>query len=407
MPRSFFLPFALLALGGFVAMGCVTPKRKCPPTDLLSANLREVEDADSCCPMANPDLLAGLKETLDLSEANKTVVNRKPQNYLALSGGGVLGTFTVGVLCGWSDSGHRPQFDVVTGISTGALIATYAFLGSKYDPVIRDYYSNFSQKDVYRMRRPLSILWSDSAADSAPLKDKIDKAITCELLAEVAAAHAEGRRLYIGTTNLDTRRLVIWDMGALAASGRSDARQLFRDVVLASASVPGFFPPVKIEVEINGQKYEEMHVDGGTTAAVFFQPFMLSLDKGDTRSRAGSNLYVIEAGKQFPDAQCVKSRIIPIVADSLRTTLHASSRNDLSRLYTLALITGVNYHLASVPEGYMTNIDALSFDSKGAKQLYDEGYRQGLTGRDWHTRLDNIGLEEDTVPRAGTKFQAR
>src|SRR5207253_724861 len=105
--------------------------------------------------------------------------------------------------------------------------ATYAFLGSKYDPVIRDYYSNFGPKDVYRMRRPLSILWSDSAADSAPLREKIDTAITCELLAEVAAAHSEGRRLYIGTTNLDTRRLVIWDMGAIAASGRADARKLF------------------------------------------------------------------------------------------------------------------------------------------------------------------------------------
>ncbi len=406
MHRNFFVPLLLVAIGGIVAVGCKAAARRAPPPQLATSSLHEIDDVDSCCALPNPDVLEGLKEALDRDQANKSVLNRQPQNYLALSGGGVLGTFTVGVLCGWTDSGRRPQFDVVTGISTGALISTFAFLGPQYDPIIRDYYSNFGPKDVYRMRCALSILWSDSAADSMPLRQKIEKAITCEILAEVAAAHAEGRRLYIGTTNLDTRRLVIWDMGAIAASGRADARKLYCDVVLASASVPGFFPPVKIDVEINGQKYQEMHVDGGTTAAVFFQPFMLNLDKSDIRSRAGSNLYVIQAGKQFLDAKGVSSRVIPIAADALRTTLHASSRNDLERLYTLALITGVNYNLASVPQDFPSTIDALNFDPQAAKQLYDEGYHQGLSGHEWHTRLDNIGIEEDTLPRAGTHFRA-
>src|SRR6266568_7078372 len=129
MPRAFLIPFVLFAVGGLLAVGCKTPVRKCPPLELATSNLHEIDDPDSCCPMANPDLLEGLKETLARDQANKSVPNRKPQNYLALSGGGVLGTFTVGVLCGWSDSGKRPEFDVVTGISTGALIATYAFLG--------------------------------------------------------------------------------------------------------------------------------------------------------------------------------------------------------------------------------------------------------------------------------------
>jgi predicted patatin/cPLA2 family phospholipase len=405
MPRAFLAPFILLALVGVAAVGCKVPARKCPPPKILTANLHEIDDAESCCAMANPNLLESLKETLARDQAENSVLNRPPQNYLALSGGGVLGTFTVGVLCGWSDSGHRPQFDVVTGISTGALIATYAFLGSHYDQVLRDYYSDFGPRDVYRRRCALSILWSDSAVDSTPLREKIEKAITCEVLAEVAAAHAEGRRLYIGTTNLDSRRLVIWDMGAIAASGRSDARKLYCDVVLASASVPGFFPPVRIDVEINGQRYEEMHVDGGTTAAVFFQPFMLNLGN-DIRSRAGSNLYVIEAGKQFADPGCVKPRLLPIGTTALRTMLDSSARNDLARLYTLALMTGVNYNLASVPEDFKTNLDPLSFDTKEARRLYDEGYRQGLGGRDWHTRLDNIGVDEDTLPRAGTHFRA-
>src|SRR5262245_57811878 len=255
------------------------------------------------------------------------------------------------------------------------------------------------------MRCALSILWSDSAVDSSPLREKIEKAITCEILTEVAAAHAEGRRLYIGTTNLDTRRLVIWDMGAIAASGRPDARKLFCDVVMASASVPAFFPPVYIDVEINGRHFQEMHVDGGATAAVFFQPFMLNLGN-DIRSRAGSNLYVIEAGKQFADPACVRPRIIPIGANALRSMLQASSRSNLARLYTLALITGVNYHLASVPADFKTNLDPLTFDAKETRRLFDEGFRQGVGGHDWHTRLDNVGIDEDTLPRSGTRFQA-
>jgi predicted acylesterase/phospholipase RssA len=405
MLRAILVPFVLLAVGGLLAVGCKVPTRKCPPPELATSNLHEIDDADSCCAMANPNVLESLKETLGREPSDKLFRKGPPQNYLALSGGGVLGAFTVGVLCGWTESGKRPQFDVVTGISTGALIATYAFLGSHYDQPLRDYYSDFGPKDVYRRRCALSILWSDSAVDNSPLREKIEKAITCEVLAEVAEAHAEGRRLYIGTTNLDTKRLVIWDMGAIAASGRSDARKLYCDVILASAAVPGFFPPVRIDVEINGQHYEEMHVDGGTTAAVFFQPFMLNLGS-DVRSRAGSSLWVIEAGKQFADPACVRPRLLPIGTTALRTMLDASARNDLSRLYTLALITGVNYNLASVPEDFRTNVDPLSFDAKETRRLFDEGYRQGVGGRDWHTRLDNIGVDEDTVPRAGTHFRA-
>lgn len=386
--------------------GCRIPSRKCVPEALSTSRLRDAESGDSCFPMANPDLLESLKATLEQNAAHKSVPNRPPQNYLALSGGGVFGAFTVGVLCGWTESGRRPQFDVVTGISTGALIATYAFLGPQYDNVLRDYYSNYGAKDVYRERRKISLFWSDSAVDTTPLKQKIDEAVTCELLAEVAAAHAEGRRLYIGTTNLDTRQLVIWDMGAIAASGRPDARALYRDVILASAAVPGVFPPVYLDVEVNGGKFQEMHVDGGITAAVFFQPFMLNLDHRDVRSRAGSNLYVISAGKVFADPKCVEPRILKIAGTSIRAMLYASGRNDVARLYTLALITGVNYHLAALPQEFNINMESLDFNQTQMRRIYEEGFRQGRAGNEWHTRPDNIGLDEDILPRSGTKLQA-
>lgn len=387
-------------------VGCRLPSRPCVPPQVAMSHLRDVDAPDGLFPMANPDLLWSLQQTLEKQNAEGVVPNRSPQNYLALTGGGVFGAFTVGVLCGWTDSGKRPQFDVVTGISTGALIATYAFLGPKYDSILRDYYSNYGSRDVYRPRRKLSILWSDSVVDNSPLRQKIDAACTPELLAEVAEAHRSGRRLYIGTTNLDTRQLVIWDMGAIAASGRPEARALYRDVILASSSVPAFFPPVRIDVEINGQRYQELHVDGGATTAVFFQPFMLNLDPGNIRSRAGSNLYVINAGKIFADPDCVQPRIIKIAGTTLRSMIYAGTRNDLFRIYTLALIAGLNYHLAALPQDFPMDLDALKIDPKQMRRLYEEGYRQGLTGTAWHTRPDNIGLSEDIMPRSGTRLQA-
>jgi predicted acylesterase/phospholipase RssA len=404
MHRGFILSLVLAATAGLALLGCRhAAKRECVPAELSTSPLREAE-GECTFPMTDPDLYGTLQKVIERDQSRRVAPDHRPQNYLVLSGGGVLGAFTVGVLNGWSDSGKRPQFDVVTGISTGALIATHAFLGSKYDYVLRDYYSNYGADEVYRERKYLSLLWADSAVSVEPLKQKIDAALTDEVFAEIAAAHQSGRRLYVGTTNLDTGKLVIWDMGAIAASGRPDARKLYRDVILASASIPGFFPPVKIDVEINGQRYEEMHVDGGTTAAVFFQPFMLNLDKNDLRSRAGSNLYVVVAGKLFANARCVEPRILPIASTAIRSTLYSSSRNDLARLYTLALITGVKYNLAAVPQDFTLNLDIRHFDQNEMRRLYEEGYRQGKSGTDWHTRLDNTGLGEEIAPRCGTRF---
>ena len=201
-----------------------------------------------------------------------------PVNVLAISGGGSYGAFDVGVLHGWTDSGTRPVFDVVTGISTGALIATFAFLGPQYDEFMRDSYVNSRADDVYEMRWYLSIMNSDSIARSTPLMKRIDAAITPKVLEEIAKAHAKGRRLYVGTTNLDTRRFVVWDMGAIASAGTPEALELYRRIILASASVPAFFPPVLIDIDVDGQKHQELHVDGGTTSAVFVPMAMIKCD---------------------------------------------------------------------------------------------------------------------------------
>ncbi len=404
MPRRFACSFA--ALVSVFAVGCFGPTRlPSVPPDISASQLRDIDAPLNSTPKSDPDVLAILPDFIGHEQSAKPPISKSSQNYLALSGGGNYGAYSVGLLNGWSASGTRPNFDVVTGISTGALIATYAFLGSRYDDRLRGDYAEFGADKVYKGRRKVSLLWADSALNSEPLEKRIEAAITDDILSEVAAAHASGRRLYIGTTNLDTRKLVIWDMGAIASSGRPNARRLYCQVLLASASVPGAFPPVMIDIEINGKKYQEMHVDGGTTTAVFFQPYMLNLDPNNVRSRAGSNLYVILAGKVFADARGVQPSLLNIAGTGIRAMLYAGARSDLGRLYTLAEITGVNFRMAAVSQDFPINTDSMTFDQKEMRRLYDEGYRQGLNGGEWHDHLAYAGLGEEIMPRSGTHFQ--
>ncbi len=398
--RHQVLPIALISL---VLAGCTAPRQNCLPPEIATARLREVTSPDETPPY-DPDLMAALNDVMGKNQVNKPGPSQRPQNYLALSGGGVFGAFTVGILNGWTESGKRPQFDVVTGISTGALIATFAFLGPEYDEVIRGYTLPDRSPNLYRSRRPLSLLFSDSLVTVEPLKQMIEAAITPDVLCEVAGAHAQGRRLYIGTTNLDTRRLVVWDMGAIAASNRPDALKLYRDVVLASSAVPAVFPPVFIDVEIDGKPFREMHVDGGVSSAVFFQPFMLNLDQTNVRSRAGSNLYVIEAGKVHADPQCVEPRIAKIAGSTIRTMLYTGARNDVYRIYTLSLITGVNFHLAAVPQEFCINLESLKPNVREMRRLYGLGVEMGKSGQNWRSKPNNSGVDEQIFPRSGLKF---
>jgi hypothetical protein len=180
-----------------------------------------------------------------------------PQNgpWLAMSGGGADGAFSAGVLTGWTQSGKRPDFTMVTGVSIGALIAPYAFLGSKFDEELRKNLTTVTGADIFEDRST-----HESFFDTWPLRRLIEKRVTAELVAGVAAEHRKGRRLLVVTTNVDAGRRVVWDMGAIAQKGDEAALKLFRDVLLASSAIPGFFQPVLIEVEANGKKFQEMHV---------------------------------------------------------------------------------------------------------------------------------------------------
>ena len=239
---------------------------------------------------------------------------RPPKQVLALSSGGLYGAYSAGFLCGWTKTGTRPEFDVVTGVSTGALAAPFAFLGTEFDSRLQQLYTGVRAEDVFRVRNWMTIPFSDAVASSAPLRDLIDSQINQALMDRLAAEHRKGRRLYIGTTNLDTRRLVIWDMGAIASLPSPDGCRLFRDVILASCSVPGMLPPVMFNVEVDGRPATEMHADGGVASQIFVPShiFRAAAERMPTGTPvvpgATGNLYAVVAGKLFPDAAPVKGR---------------------------------------------------------------------------------------------------
>jgi len=306
---------------------------------------------------------------------------------LAISGGGAQGAFGAGILCGWTDVGTRPVFKLVTGISTGALIAPYVFAGKAYDAKLRAGYTTVSTKDIAKIKSLLPF-GKESLADSSPLAARIAKAVDETMLADIAAAHARGQRLYLGTTNLDAQRFVVWNMGAIAASGYPDAPTLFRKVMLASASIPAAFPPVYIDVAVDGQTYDEMHVDGGVITQVFFYEFMLNMKEAAKmvgRTDMGSNrpqVYVIRNGKVNPEPQQIPRKVLPIAKRAVSTMIKSASLNDLIRIYQFAERDNIDFNYAGIPDDFSFESKEV-FDPKEMNALFEIGYQKVRDGDLW------------------------
>lgn len=329
------------------------------------------------------------------------------KNILVISGGGVYGSYCAGVLVGWSCAGTRPEFDVVTGISTGALIAPLAFLGPKYDEALRTFYTSLSNRDLFRIRRSLRAIISESVADNTRMKNKIAEVITPEFLAEVAAEHRKGRRLYIGTTELESRRPVTWDMGEIACRGTPADLQLFRDVILASTAIPGFFPAVKIRVTVDGQLLEEKHIDGGVSASLFFRsPYFPEDGRPMGRSRLyDSNLYVLVAGKLFQDPEAVnRANFVAVAANSVSSVIYSQTRGDVIRLYTIALLLGLNFNLEAIPPDFPAPTQSTNFDPVEMTKMFNEGYQRAMSNRLWRKFPPGFYPEERPFSRRGTNL---
>jgi hypothetical protein len=332
----------------------------------------------------------------------------KPLNVLVLSGGGQYAAYAGGILVGWTASGTRPPFDVVTGVSSGAFLAVYAYLGPKYDPNIRKLTVMLKTSEVFAFRPLFYWLYHGSIGSSAPLQQLIETEINDECLADIRAAHHSGRRLFVGTMNLRTRRLVIWDLGAIACSSRPDADQLVRKILLASSSIPGVVPSVDIDIEVNGTHYHEEHVDGGAVSQGFvrFGPEVAQPDPArlDTKWLAGSNLYAIAGGKLYPDTVEGDIGMLSRITSTVSGTLYALYRADLWRLYSLCAVSGMKFHHAAVPEETKVTSRSTSFDRATMEELFKLGYDLSIHGGAWRQTPPGYDAGEEEIPRAGFRF---
>ena len=275
-----------------------------------------------------------------------------PVTYLAVSGGGENGAYGAGLLTGWSALGTRPEFKLVTGVSTGALIAPFAFLGPKYDKQLEEVYTQISGKDIFKMRGMIKGFFSDAMADSKPLLDLVTRKVDRAMLDAIAAEYAKGRLLMIGTANMDSLEPVIWNMTAIAASKDPRAPELFHRLMVASASIPGAFPPMMIDVTVDGVHYQEMHADGGTIAQVFLDPPLLRVNQIGAAQGRKRTLYMIRNARLDADWANVDRRTLPLAARAISSLTQMQGIGDLYRIFTTTQRDGVDYNLAFVPSSF-------------------------------------------------------
>jgi hypothetical protein len=303
-------------------------------------------------------------------------------NYLAISSGGDDGAFAAGLLIGWTRSGRRPRFEVVTGVSAGALIAPFAFLGPAFDEDLAAIWTRYDSDDLI-VKQPLALLVGGSSlADTGPLANLIAHCVDRRLLDAIAAEYRKGRLLLIGTTNLDAQRPVVWNMGEIARSRHPQALALFRQVMLASVSIPVAFPPVRIAVEAGGEVRDELHVDGGTTRKVFIAPLQLSLRSLDPLYSAPPlhRFYIIANTKLVPEWKPAEASLLAIAQSSIAALNKSHSAGDLFRLYLLARRDGADFNLAAIPAGFSRRHEQ-PFDRQYMQALFDAGV--SLRGARW------------------------
>ena len=320
-----------------------------------------------------------------------------PANFLAISGGSDDGSFGAGLICGWSDAGTMPTFKLVTGVSTGSMIAPFAFLGRSYMDGLRTVYTKIGPDDVLKKRGIHHAVFGEALADTAPLYGLITHHINEQALADISAEYNKGRLLLIGTASLDAQRPLIWNIGAIAASGRPGALELICKVILGSASIPGAFPPVMIDVEADGRRYQEMNVDGGVVAQTFLYPADLGT-RVNLRSfelARERHAYIIRNSRLDPDWASVNRRFLSISGRAIATTIHYIGYSDLLRIYTTAQSDGVDYNLTYIETDF-PNVKHEKFDPAYMNALFDYAYAKGRHGFSWHKAPPILELRDQS-----------
>jgi predicted acylesterase/phospholipase RssA len=387
---------AVLVALALILQACVSiPKRDPVPEEMVE------QAAIPGIPLARfwgDELPADVDRRIDLLKEQMQAdgsrdIFREPKAFLSISGGGADGAFGAGILKGWSESGQRPKFWIVTGISTGALIAPFAFLGSDYDDELEELYTSMSTSDLIKQRGIISGLTSDALADTTPLMNILKRVIDKTMIDRIADQYRRGRRLLIGTTNLDAQRPVIWNIGEIAAKGTPESRQLIRDVILASASIPVAFPPVRVQVSVGDEVYDELHVDGGTSSQVFLFPAALNIRTTAERIGITGKItgYVIRNGLLKPRWSAIEPKLRPIVLASVTTLIRTQGVGDLYRIYLGAKRDGVEFKLAYIPDYFDVEPEE-EFDAKYMQALFDLGYELSRDGYEWANSPPGVAL---------------
>jgi hypothetical protein len=334
----------------------------------------------------------GLSRTAAFSDGQRKSTSI---DVLALSGGGAEGAFGAGLLVGWTESGNRPEFSVVSGTSSGALIAPFAFLGVSHDAILRDLFTSGIAETLLRVDG-LNAIFGSGVFKTEPLKRLIARYVDEDLLRLVAAQHRRGRRLFIVTTNIDAQRTAIWNAGAIAASDYSGRLQLFRNILVASASAPGLFAPAYIQVQAGDAMFQEMHVDGAVTSNVLAVPEAVLLQKVALTHPAKQKLYIIVNGKITPDFAVIGDGTLSIVARSFYSTVKANTRNTLIATYDFARRNGWQFRLAAIQPDYAMTSTTFNFDTDYMRGLFNLGFSMGRTGQQWQTSLKALAASPGT-----------
>lgn len=309
-----------------------------------------------------------------------------PAKFLAISGGGDDGAFGGGLLVGWSARGDRPVFKAVTGVSTGALSAPFAFLGSDYDAQLKAVYTETTARHIFIRRSPLAAIFEDAMGDTTPLRETVARLVDDRMVQRIAEEYAKGRLLLIMTANLDAGQDCIWNIGAIAASGRPGARELIIKILMASSAIPAVFPPVMIDLEVDGQHRQEMHADGGVFAQVFLYP------PGINAAEAAANVpdvanrqrdaYIIRNGRVLSPQANVRRRTLPIASRAVSLMIGSSGVNDMIRIYAITRRDNVGYHLAYIDDDFTQPYKG-PFNQTYMRALFKYGFERGAAGVEW------------------------
>lgn len=321
------------------------------------------------------------------SLVNATEENRITISSLTISGGGADGAFGAGILVGWTKSGKRPEFQTVTGTSTGAILAPFAFLGPKYDKVLLEIYSQLSKDKIYQSQLLSGVFGGSSIADTTSLQQQIKKYITLDLINEIAEQFLEGRNLFVVTTHFDAMRPMIWSLGEISLRRDTDSVKLIRKIILASAAIPVLFPPVVFDYEKDGKKFTELHIDGGVTRNAFAYPAQISIKEMDKILGVKFNryIYVIQNGNSKMPYSPAPVDLIGIASRTILTLLQSKINADVERIYYLSQRDELNFNMIEIPDYFIAD-KAIDFDQKYMNDLVELGMKLGSSGEFWYKK---------------------